>query len=93
MDLIDGLFEFLGVIAVTVSGWIVTKQVRRRMQKSLGREASDLEIGVAQDMDARRGSRAAGQGEQPDSSPLIREAGFEHLIIRGRNATNHPKHG
>jgi hypothetical protein len=44
MDLIDGLFEFLGVIAVTVSGWIVTKQVRRRMQKSLGREASDLEL-------------------------------------------------
>ena len=44
MDLIDGLFEFLGVIAVTVSAWIVTRQVRRRMQKSLGREASDLEL-------------------------------------------------
>jgi hypothetical protein len=44
MDLIDGLFEFLGVIAVTVSAWIVTRQVRRRMKKSLGREPADLEL-------------------------------------------------
>jgi hypothetical protein len=44
MDLIDGLFEFLGVIAVTVSGWIVTTQVRRRMKKSLGRKVADLEL-------------------------------------------------
>ena len=44
MDLIDGFFEFLPVIAVTASAWIVTRQVRRRMKKSLGREASDLEL-------------------------------------------------
>ena len=43
-DLLDGLIEFAALIALTVSGWIVTKQVRRRMQKSLGREASDLEL-------------------------------------------------
>ena len=42
MDLIDGLFEFLGVIAVTVSAWIVTRQVRRRMRKSLGKTPTDL---------------------------------------------------
>ena len=44
MDLIDGLFEFLGVIAVTVSAWTVTRQVRRRMKKSLGRKVADLEL-------------------------------------------------
>jgi hypothetical protein len=43
-DLFDGLFEFVAVIVVTVSGWIVTRQVRRRMTKSLGRSASDLEL-------------------------------------------------
>jgi hypothetical protein len=32
------------VIAATVSGWIVTVQVRRRMKKSLGRSATDLEL-------------------------------------------------
>jgi hypothetical protein len=41
---IDGFFEFLGVIAVTVSAWIVTRQVQRRMRKSLGRSATDLEL-------------------------------------------------
>ena len=44
IDIFDGLVEFAAVIALTVSGWIVTKQVRRRMQKSLGRSASDLEL-------------------------------------------------
>jgi hypothetical protein len=44
IDIFDGLIEFAAVIALTVSGWIVTKQVRRRMQKSLGRSASDLEL-------------------------------------------------
>ena len=44
MDLMDGLFEFLGLIAVTVSGWIVTRQVRLRMGKSLGKTPSDLEL-------------------------------------------------
>jgi len=43
-DLLDGLFEFGAVIAVTLSGWIVTRQVRRRMRKSLGRSATDLEL-------------------------------------------------
>jgi hypothetical protein len=44
MDVIDGLYEFGIVIGVTVSGWIVTRQVRRRMKKSLGRSASDLDL-------------------------------------------------
>jgi hypothetical protein len=44
MDLIDGVFEFGIVIGVTVSGWIVTREVRRRMRKSLGRTPSDLEL-------------------------------------------------
>ena len=44
LDPFDGLIEFGEVIAVTVSEWKVTRQVRRRMQKSLGREASDLEL-------------------------------------------------
>jgi len=43
-DLFDGLFEFGAVIAVTLSGWIVTRQVLRRMRKSLGRSATDLEL-------------------------------------------------
>jgi hypothetical protein len=43
-DLLDGLFEFGAVIAVILSGWIVTRQVRRRMTKSLGRSATDLEL-------------------------------------------------
>lgn len=43
-DLFDALIGFAGLIALTVSGWIVTKEVRRRMQKSLGRNASDLEL-------------------------------------------------
>lgn len=43
-DLFDGLGEFVAVIALTVSGWIVTKQVRSRMQKSLGRKPVDLEL-------------------------------------------------
>lgn len=43
-DLFDALIGLAGLIALTVSGWIVTKEVRRRMQKSLGRNASDLEL-------------------------------------------------
>ena len=31
-------------IALTVSGWIVTVRARRRMKKSLGRKATDLEL-------------------------------------------------
>jgi len=43
-DYLDTLFEFGAVIALTISGWIVTMRVRRRMKKSLGRRASDLEL-------------------------------------------------
>ena len=43
-DVFDGLIEFAAVIALTVSGWIVTSKVRRRMKKSLGRKATDLEL-------------------------------------------------
>ena len=43
-DLLEGLVGFVAIIALTVSGWIVTRQVRRRMTKSLGRSATDLEL-------------------------------------------------
>jgi hypothetical protein len=43
-DFLFDFFEFLGVIAVTVSAWIVTRQVRLRMRKSLGKTPSDLEL-------------------------------------------------
>jgi len=43
-DAIDSLVGFVAVIALTISGWIVTIQVRRRMKKSLGRKATDLEL-------------------------------------------------
>lgn len=42
--LVDGFFEFLGVIVVTVSAWLVTRQVRRRMGRSLGKAPTDLEL-------------------------------------------------
>ena len=44
MDLLDGLFEFVGVMAVKASEWKVTRQVRRRMRKSLGKTPTDLEL-------------------------------------------------
>jgi hypothetical protein len=44
MDFLDGLFEFAGAIAVKVSEWKVTRQVRGRMGKSLGKTPSDLEL-------------------------------------------------
>jgi hypothetical protein len=43
-DVIGTLYVLAAVIAATVSGWIVTVQVRRRMKKSLGRSATDLEL-------------------------------------------------
>ena len=43
-DMFDLLIDLAALVAVAVSGWIVTKQVRRRMQKALGRSASDLEL-------------------------------------------------
>jgi hypothetical protein len=42
--LVDGFFDFLGLIAVTVSAWIVTREVQRRMKKSLGKTPTDLEL-------------------------------------------------
>jgi hypothetical protein len=43
-DVIDTFVEFAAMIALTVSGWIVTTRVQRRMKKSLGRKATDLEL-------------------------------------------------
>ncbi len=43
-DDIDTLLDFAAVIALALSGWIVTMRVRRRMKKSLGRKATDLEL-------------------------------------------------
>jgi hypothetical protein len=43
-DVLDGLFIFAGVIAATISGWIVTNKVQQRMKKTLGRNATDLEL-------------------------------------------------
>jgi hypothetical protein len=31
-------------IWITISGWIITLRARRRMKKSLGRNATDLEL-------------------------------------------------
>jgi hypothetical protein len=40
-----GTLHILGiVIGAAVSGWTVTSQVQRRMKKSLGRNATDLEL-------------------------------------------------
>ena len=44
MDLLDGLFEYVGLIAVKVSEWKVTREVRRRMKQSLGQTPTDLEL-------------------------------------------------
>ena len=44
MDLLDGLFQYVEALAVKVSEWKVTWQVRRRMRKSLGKTPSDLEL-------------------------------------------------
>jgi hypothetical protein len=41
---ISTLYVLSFAIALTVSGWIVTIRVRRRMKKSLGRKATDLEL-------------------------------------------------
>lgn len=46
--MIDLMFGGYGkmteAIWTTISGWIVTLRTRRRMKKSLGRNASDLEL-------------------------------------------------
>jgi hypothetical protein len=41
---INTLYILGAVIAATVSGWIVTIQVRRRMRKALGKTPTDLEL-------------------------------------------------
>ncbi|PYP83556.1 MAG: hypothetical protein DMG65_24150 [Candidatus Angelobacter sp. Gp1-AA117] len=38
------LYLLAMAIALTVSGWIVTIRVRRRIRKALGRKATDLEL-------------------------------------------------
>jgi hypothetical protein len=43
-DLFDTLIGVVGLIALTVSGWIVTTRARRRMKTSLGKTPSDLEL-------------------------------------------------
>jgi hypothetical protein len=43
-DAIGTLYVLAAVIAATVSGWIVTVRARRRLKKSLGRSANDLEL-------------------------------------------------
>ena len=40
----DRLYGITRAIWITISGWIVTLRARRRMKKSLGRKASDLEL-------------------------------------------------
>jgi hypothetical protein len=40
----DRLYGITKAIWLAVSGWIVTMQVQRRMKKSLGRNATDLEL-------------------------------------------------
>lgn len=44
VDLTDRLFRLTTALWITVSGWVVTLRVRRRMKKSLGRKATDLEL-------------------------------------------------
>jgi hypothetical protein len=40
-----GTLYVIGVaLSLTISGWIVTIKVRRRMKKTLGRNPSDLEM-------------------------------------------------
>jgi predicted metal-dependent hydrolase len=43
-DMTDGLSGITKAIVMTVSEWIVTLRARRRMKKSLGRRATDLEL-------------------------------------------------
>jgi hypothetical protein len=43
-DMTDGLSGITKAIVMTVSEWIVSLRARRRMKKSLGRKASDLEL-------------------------------------------------
>ena len=69
MDIFDGLFEFVAVIAVTISAWIVTRQVRRRMKKSLGRKATDLELASLKTWMRVEEAEQREKESRPDSSP------------------------
>lgn len=40
----DRLYGLANAMWITVSGWIVTLRAQRRMKKSLGRKATDLEL-------------------------------------------------
>jgi len=40
----ERIFKLTTAIWITISGWIVTLRARRRMKKSLGRKATDLEL-------------------------------------------------
>ena len=40
----DRLFRLTTAIWITVSGWVISLRARRRMKKSLGRKATDLEL-------------------------------------------------
>jgi hypothetical protein len=44
MHAIVTIYVIGSAIVLTVSGWIVTVRMRRRMQKSLGRSASSLDL-------------------------------------------------
>jgi hypothetical protein len=43
-DTPDGLYGITKAIVATVSEWIVTLRARRRMKKSMGRRATNLEL-------------------------------------------------
>jgi hypothetical protein len=40
----ERIFKLITAIWITVSGWVVSLRVRRRMKKSLGRKATDQEL-------------------------------------------------
>jgi len=44
MDVVSTIYIFGVMIAMAISGWLVTRQVRRRMKKTLGRNPNDLEM-------------------------------------------------
>jgi len=44
MDVVSTIYIFGVMIVMAISGWLVTRQVRRRMKKTLGRNPNDLEM-------------------------------------------------
>jgi hypothetical protein len=64
MDVVQTIYVFGVIIAVTISGWLVSFQVRRRMKKTLGRNPSHVEMAsiktwmqVEQDEELREASK------------------------------------